>query len=223
MMRPIPRTRIKICCISSEAEARLAVRHGASALGLVSQMPSGPGVIPEALIAEIAAAVPPGIATFLLTGHQDADAIIDQHRRCRTTTIQLCDAVTPTAYETIREALPGTGIVQVIHVAGEESVAKALTASRFADALLLDSGRPELATKELGGTDRVHDWEISRRIVAESRIAVYLAGGLNAANVGGAIGTAAPFGVDLCSGVRTGGRLDEDKLTDFVEAVLDTS
>jgi len=55
-------TRVKVCCIASEAEAALAVRMGASAIGLVSRMPSGPGPISERRIREIAATVPPTVA-----------------------------------------------------------------------------------------------------------------------------------------------------------------
>ena len=85
--------KIKICCISSIDEARLAISCGASALGLVSAMPSGPGVVDEDLIAQIICTVPPPIATFLLTAQQNADAIIEQQHRCRPNTLQLVDAV----------------------------------------------------------------------------------------------------------------------------------
>src|SRR4051794_8125647 len=110
-MYPTLRPRVKICCISSVAEAQLAIRCGASALGLVSAMPSGPGVIGEELIAEIAAQVPPPIATFLLTSRQDAASIIAQQRRCRVNTIQICDSVQEGCYEELRAKLPGVSLV----------------------------------------------------------------------------------------------------------------
>ena len=121
-MQPIRTPRVKICCNESVEEAWLAIRYGASAIGLVSDMPSGPGVITEELIREIAAAVPPRIATFLLTCKQDADAIIAQQRYCRTNTIQICDRLEIEAYGELRAALPGISLVQVIHVTGEESL-----------------------------------------------------------------------------------------------------
>ena len=101
------RTRVKICCISSVAEARAAVAAGADAIGLVSAMPSGPGVIDEDLIAVIAAVVPPAIGTFLLMSKTEPAAIIAQQRRCGVNTIQLCDALDRSAYPVLREALPG--------------------------------------------------------------------------------------------------------------------
>jgi phosphoribosylanthranilate isomerase len=207
--------RVKICCISSVTEAQIAIRHGAAALGLVSAMPSGPGVIPEELITQIATTVPPGVATFLLTSLSAAPAIIAQQNRCRPNTIQLCDTVEPGCYEQLRAHLPGISLVQVIHVTGPESVDEAVALAPQVDALLLDSGNQKLAVKELGGTGRKHDWRISRQIVASVRVPVYLAGGLNPDNVAEAITQVQPFGLDICSGLRTEGRLDEEKVRRF--------
>src|ERR1044072_6703447 len=161
--------RVKVCCIASVEEARTAVECGASALGLVSEMPSGPAVISEELIAEIAARVPPPVATFLLTCRQDAASIVAQQRRCRVNTLQLCDRVPVETYAELRAELPGVSLVQVIHVGGEESFEEATTVAPHVDALLLDSGKPDLAVKELGGTGRTPDWRVSRRIVEASR------------------------------------------------------
>ena len=215
------RTRTKICCISSVAEAQAAVAAGADALGLVSAMPSGPGVIAEALIAEIAAAVPPAVGTFLLTAATEPAAVIAQQRRCGVNTIQLCDALEASAYPVLREALPGIALVQVIHVRGADSVAEAVHTAPMVDGLLLDSGDPTLSVKELGGTGRLHDWRLSRRIVAEASAPVFLAGGLNPGNVAEAIRAVRPYGVDLCTGVRSDGALDAARLTAFMDAVAD--
>jgi phosphoribosylanthranilate isomerase len=218
-MQPFQRTRIKVCCISSVAEAALAIRYGASAIGLVSAMPSGPGVIPEDRIAEIARRIPPGVATFLLTSKQNVDEIVVQQRRCLVNTLQLVDKLPGDAYRSLHAQLPGISLVQVVHIMGPASVHEALQAARHADALLLDSGNPTASVKELGGTGRVHDWTISRMIVDQSPVPVYLAGGLRAENVGSAIKEVHPFGADVCSGVRTDGALDEQLLADFMKAV----
>ena len=192
---------------------------GASALGLVSAMPSGPGVIDEALIAEIIRTVPPSIGTFLLTSRQDADAIIDQQRRCRPNTLQLVDHVAEAELVKLRRALPGIALVQVIHVTGPESIDDARAIAAHIDALLLDSGNQKLAVKELGGTGRTHDWTISRKIREACGKPLFLAGGLKPDNVAEAIAKVQPFGLDVCSGVRTDGRLDEVKLRAFCAAV----
>ena len=211
--------RVKICCIGSVDEARLAIRYGAAAVGLVSAMPSGPGIISEALIAEVAAIVPPGVASFLLTSHQAVADIVAQQRRLRVNTIQICDRLTDGTYEQLSEALPGIALVQVIHVTGEEALDEAVAVAPHVNALLLDSGNPKLKVKELGGTGRRHDWQISRRIRETVPVPVFLAGGLRPENVAEAIETVGPFGVDVCSGVRTDGRLDEAKLAAFMQAV----
>lgn len=210
---------VKICCIASVAEAWEAIHSGASALGLVSSMPSGSGVIEESLIHEIALSVPPPISTFLLTALQSADAIVEQHQCCQTTTIQLVDTVAEVELLRLRRSLPGVKLVQVIHVAGEDALGEARAVAHLVDALLLDSGNQKLAVKELGGTGRTHDWVVSRRICETVDKPVFLAGGLNASNVAQAISAVRPFGLDLCSGVRTAGNLDRSKLQDFMAQV----
>ncbi|HYW49426.1 MAG TPA: phosphoribosylanthranilate isomerase [Gemmatimonadaceae bacterium] len=211
--------RVKVCCIASIDEAHLAIAHGASALGLVSRMPSGPGPIDESLIAEIIATVPPPIATFLLTSATGAVAILDQQHRLRPTTLQLVDHVETALHHELRRALPGISLVQVVHVEDDESVDYALSVAPGVDALLLDSGRLKAAVRELGGTGRTHDWQLSRRIRDTAARPVFLAGGLRADNVADAIRTVAPFALDLCTGVRTDSALDPSKLAAFMSAV----
>ena len=213
------RPRVKICCIASLEEACLAVELGASALGLVSEMPSGPGVIPEELIAQIAAATPPGVDSFLLTSRQAAAAIIDQQRRLRVTTLQICDRLSTGAHAELRHALPGVRLVQVVHVTGPESVDEAVAVALQVDALLLDSGNPALTVKELGGTGRRHDWSLSREIRESVAIPIFLAGGLRPHNVAEAMEAVGPYGLDICTGVRSKGQLDPQKLSAFFSAV----
>ena len=218
-MFPI-RPKVKVCCIASEEEAALAVRMGASAIGLVSRMPSGPGPIPESRIRDIAQTVPPAVATFLLTCETTAKLIIEQQRFCRTTTLQLVDEVEPGVHARVREALPGISIVQVIHVRDDDALRQSIAVAPAVDAILLDSGNPSLSTKELGGTGRVHDWTLSRKIRDSVAVPVFLAGGLNPGNVAKAITQVAPFGVDACSGLRTNGNLDETKLAAFMRGAM---
>jgi phosphoribosylanthranilate isomerase len=200
-------------------EARMAIEAGASALGLVGPMPSGPGVIEDALIASIARRIPPPISTFLLTSETSVNAIIRHHRKVHTNTIQLVDTIENGSYEEIRQALPAIKIVQVIHVTGEESLDQALAIANQVDALLLDSGNPTLKVKILGGTGLKHDWRISRMIVEKGPVPVFLAGGLNPENVREAMDQVEPFGLDLCNGVRTEGKLDRFKLEAFFRSI----
>jgi len=208
--------RIKVCCIESSAEASLAVALGANALGLVSEMPSGPGVLEESQIAAIVATVPPSVETWLLTSKVEVSVIVEQQHRCRVAALQLCRDVGKKARGELKSRLPGVRLIQVVHVEEGDALARVVEAATNSDALLLDSGSK--SSGQLGGTGRVHDWAESRKIVLESSLPVFLAGGLQAANVAEAIDRVRPFAVDVCSGVRTRGQLDRTKLSAFVDA-----
>ena len=211
--------RIKICCICNVEEAQLATAYGASALGLVGHMPSGPGVISNQKISEITKSVPPMVSTFLLTSETKAGAVIDHYKKVNTSTIQIVDVLENNDYQKIKNELPHVKIVQVVHVLNDKSVAEAINVSTYVDAILLDSGNPNLITKELGGTGRTHNWDLSRKIRDQIDIPVFLAGGIDSNNVKQAIEHVQPFGVDLCSGVRTNGKLDENKLRMFFQTI----
>jgi phosphoribosylanthranilate isomerase len=213
-------TRVKICCISTIEEADMAVKYGASALGLVGKMPSGPGIISDEQIYKIVQTVPPAISTFLLTSETAVNDIIEHYTKTQTSTIQIVDKLKQGTYETIKNALPEVKIVQVIHVIDENTIDEAIEISELVDAILLDSGNPNLPIKELGGTGRVHNWNISKKIVSQVKVPVFLAGGLHADNVQQAIDAVQPFGVDLCSAVRTNNMLDPFKLEKFFNAIL---
>ncbi|MCH8024186.1 MAG: phosphoribosylanthranilate isomerase [Candidatus Marinimicrobia bacterium] len=211
--------RVKICCIGSVEEARLAIHYGAHAIGLVSHMPSGAGVIPDERIREIARSLPPAIGSFLLTSRQEPDAIIDQQRSARVNTLQLVDRMALDHLRTLREQLPGVSLVQVVHVTGPEALDEAARVAPLVDAILLDSGNPNLPVKQLGGTGRVHNWDLSAQIVRSVSCPVFLAGGLRPDNVAQAIARVQPFAVDVCSGLRPRGYLDERLLVEFMYTV----
>ena len=211
--------RVKICCINSREEAKMAIGYGASAIGLVGKMPGGPGPIEDELIKEIAQTIPPPIATFLLTSETDAQEIISHHYRTNTNTIQIVDELTDRYYQLLRKNIPNVKLVQVIHVIDDSSVEEAIALSEEVDALLLDSGNPKLKIKELGGTGRTHNWKLSRQIVEKVKVPVFLAGGLTNENIFKAIQEVQPFGIDVCSGVRTDCLLDPYKLESFFKEI----
>jgi phosphoribosylanthranilate isomerase len=213
------RTRVKICCITTPDAAALAIRYGADALGLVGPMPSGTGIIDLATARHLAAATPPPVASFLLSCATRPEELLAQARQAAPTALQIVDTVDPAAYALLRRELPALKLVQVVHVVGESTIEQALRLTGLVDALLLDSGVPGAPVPLLGGTGQVHDWSISARIVAASPVPVFLAGGLRPENVVEAIRTVRPFGVDLCTGLRTEGRLNERKLAAFMAAV----
>lgn len=213
------RTRIKVCCIESADAMATAVGQGADALGFVGPMPSGTGILRLDTARALIARVPPGIASFLLSSAVDAEQLVEEARSTGAAVLQIVDRVAPAAYATLRRALPALRIVQVVHVEGEAAIDEALEVGARVDAVLLDSGSRAGPVALLGGTGAVHDWAISREIAGRCPVPVWLAGGLTPGNVTAAIRTVHPFGVDLCTGLRTAGMLDEAKLRAFVSAV----
>jgi len=211
--------KIKICCIGSHFDAQLAADAGASCIGLVSAMPSGPGVIDEGTIAAIIEGAPSAVETVLLSSRCDYQGITEQVKKCRPDTLQLVDRVEQSVIKRLREEFTSLSIIEVLHVTGTVAQHEIQYQKSNADLLLLDSGNPALAVKQLGGTGRVHDWSTSAEIVKNSSLPVFLAGGLGQNNVEAAIKSVAPYGVDVCSGVRTEGQLDAGKLYAFVDAV----
>ena len=213
------RTPIKICCIQDEEEAQLAVACGADALGLVSEMPSGWGPIPEETIGRIAKTIPPCVTSVLLTSKSTANDIIAQQQITQCNAIQIVDAFPIEDYARLRQALPGITILQAVHVFGDESISHAQQVAPHVDGLILDTGSPHGAeVRVLGGTGLTHDWNVSAAIVQAVSTPVFLAGGLKNHNIEEAIQTTRPYGIDLCTGVRTNTKLDEDKLRAFMSA-----
>lgn len=219
MITTLPkRTRIKICCIGSREEAELAVRAGADAVGFVG-VPSSPRAIDARTIAAIVGLLPPPIATFLLTSESMASRVVQVVRATGASTVQLVKHLAPPESEELAKLLPTTRRVQVIHVENRRALDLTDAYAPHVHAFLLDSGRPSLPTPQYGGTGKVHDWSVSAEFVRRSPRPVFLAGGLSPHNIVEAITRVRPFGMDLCSGVRTEGRLDCDKLSAFVQAV----
>ena len=216
------RLRIKICCIASVEEANLAIEAGADAIGLVGDMPTGPGVIDDQTAREIAAAVPPPVGTFLLTQRTRAKDIADHVAACGTSAVQIVNHIDPGEYPSLIECLPpAVRRVQVIHVQGPEAIAMIGVYAPYVHAFLLDSGKPYEVRAELGGTGRVHDWVVSAGFVAKSKKPTFLAGGLNADNVATAVRKVRPYGLDICSGVRTDDKLSPEKLGRFMANARD--
>ncbi|MFK8004714.1 MAG: phosphoribosylanthranilate isomerase [Saprospiraceae bacterium] len=214
------KTHVKICCISSIEEAQMAIEAGASALGLVGPMPSGPGTISNEMILKISQVVAnQDVETFLLTSETTVEGIYHHYQKTKTTTIQLVDEIEKDGHARLKELLPEVKIIQVLHVLNKKTIDEAERLMYEVDALLLDSGNPNLTIKTLGGTGNIHNWEISKSIVMKSIVPVWLAGGLKPKNVQEAIATVQPYGLDLCSGVRMNGSLNRNKLLSFFDKV----
>ncbi len=211
--------RVKICCIMKSSEAQLALNQGADALGFVSHMPSGPGVLTDAAIRDLIRQLPGETDTWLLTAETQPEAILRQLDYTGATSVQLVDDAGSSTRSILHRERPDIKVVQVIHITPGKDPVPLSHWSNHADALLLDSGNPSGRQRELGGTGRTHDWDLSAKICENASIPVFLAGGLHAGNVVEALSRVKPAGIDVCSGVRTAGELDPTKLEEFMVIV----
>lgn len=202
-------TRIKICGVTSVADALLCVEAGADALGLNFYAPS-PRCVPLARAREIAAAVPPFV--FLVGVFVDEDPT--EVRRIVDTAglhiAQFHGSESPKALEEY-----GRPAIKALRIRCAEDISA--MEDFEAAAFLLDTYRKGLP----GGTGERFDWDLAREVARERRI--ILAGGLTPANVGDAIRTVRPYAVDVASGVESSpGEKDPDLVRRFVDSVRET-
>jgi phosphoribosylanthranilate isomerase len=198
---------VKICCIRSPEEAQTALSFGAAAVGLVSEMPAGPGDLALDAIRDIVASLPPEVGTFLLTSQTNVERLVEKREQTGVNTLQLWDRLASDDYERLRRSLPDVSIVQAVHVQDETALLEAQAVAPRVDAVVLDSASPEAPYRWEPAAGRTHDWSLSRRIVENLDRPVFLAGGITPGNVADAIELVRPYGVDVCSGVRTDSRL----------------
>lgn len=106
-------------------------------------------------------------------------------------------------------------VIQVVHVSPLDAPADALEFVQpgFAVALMLDSAHGPYR----GGSGVTFDWSVARETA--ERVPMFLAGGLTPENVGDAVRTVRPWGVDVASGTETDGQKDPARVRAFIEAV----
>ena len=194
-------TAFKICGITREADAGLAVSLGASALGFVL-WPGSPRHVPLARVRLIAAAIPPFVTPV--------GVFVDP------TSAEIADAAAAgIRLAQIHGKLPAASplpVLRAVHLGDNEDGLDADVGSL--EPVLLDAHDPTLH----GGTGRTVDF--ARAAAVAARRVVVLAGGLTPANVGDAIKTVRPYAVDVASGVESApGLKDHDKMRAFAKAV----
>lgn len=222
-MNIVPPIRVKICCVRTQEEAVTAVSFGAAAVGLVTSMPSGPAGLHSDAVREIVAALPPGTGSFLLTSITSVERLTELGLHTKVNTLQLWDRLRPEDYGRLRARLPGVSLVQAVHVLDDTALADAVDVAPRVDAIVLDSGNPAVPFRWEPATGRVHDWNLSRRIVDTLDRPVFLAGGITPGNVATAVQIVRPYGIDVCTGVRTNDKLDRSKLSNLFESLAKVS
>lgn len=206
--------RVKICGNRTIEEAKMAVEAGADAVGFLVGIrhDSDDSLAPETA-RDIVKHIPPFISTVVVTHLVTAKEVVDLCDRILPTTVQLHDDIVPRQIAEIRMVRPHLKLIKAIHVVGDQAMNEAKTFSPYVDAILLDSRTND----RIGGTGRIHDWDISERIVAADLKPVILAGGLTPNNISEAIAKVKPYGVDVHSGVEDeDGNRDVQKLKEFI-------
>jgi len=208
---------VKICGVRRQEDALLAAELGADAIGLlVGQKHTSPDFIFTTVAKDIARALPPSVEAVLVTHVEDLDELERLLQQSEITTVQLHSEIAPSSVEGLRGRLPHLKIFKSVSVISADSVAYPEAFEQLVDGFVLDS--INVATGQLGGTGKTHDWSVSRQIVMRySEIPIILAGGLNSENVRSAIEYVHPFGVDVNSGTKApDGFKDTRKMEEFI-------
>ncbi len=208
---------VKICGVRRQEDALLAAELGADAIGLlVGQKHTSPDFIFTTVAKDIARALPPSVEAVLVTHVEDLDELERLLQQSEIRTIQLHNEIAPSSVERLRGRLPHLKIFKSINIISADSVAYPEAFEKLVDGFVLDS--INVATGQLGGTGKTHDWSVSRQIVMRyPEIPIILAGGLNSENVRSAIEYVHPFGVDVNSGTKApDGFKDTRKMEEFI-------
>jgi phosphoribosylanthranilate isomerase len=193
---------VKICGIRRREDALIAAELGADAIGLlVGQRHNSPDFISATVARDIDRALPPSVEAVLVTHVEDIDKLERLLQESEIRTVQLHSEIAPSSVERLRGRLPHLKIFKSVSVISADSVAYPEAFAQLVDGFVLDS--INLATDQVGGTGKTHDWSVSRQIVMRyPEIPSILAGGLNSENVRSAIEQVHPFGVDVNSGTK---------------------
>jgi len=208
---------VKICGIRRQEDALIATELGADAIGLlVGQKHNSPDFVSATVARDIFRALPPSVDAVLVTHVEDVDELERLLQESEITTIQLHSEIAPSSVERLRHRLPHLKIFKSVNIISADSVAYPEAFKKLVDGFVLDS--INLATSQVGGTGKTHDWSVSRQIVMRyPEVPIILAGGLNSENVRSAIERVRPFGVDVNSGTKAAdGFKDPRKIEAFI-------
>ncbi len=203
-------TKVKVCGITCPEDLFAAVEEGCDALGFVVGVPASPRNLDVLTAKKLISRVPVFMTSVLVTVWRSQQFLA-----------QLCESLQPDAVQIHGKSfLPRTMLGEVV---ANVDLIRAVNVSSYVlereeaitgyDAVLGDSESQE----KYGGTGRVHDWTMSRRIRDKLKVPFILAGGLTPENVTVAISTVKPYAVDVSTGVESSpGRKDRTKMSRFV-------
>lgn len=201
--------RVKICGITTPADALLCVELGADAIGLNFYPESRRAISPFAA-RKILGKLSPFVTPVGVFVNWAPEAVIALSQALRLAFAQLHGDETPRTVADIAKKMP---VIKALRL-GKGSALPPFAKYRGASAFLLDAAR----AGEFGGTGQTTDWPLAHKAAFSHR--VILAGGLTPENVADAIAAVRPYAVDVASGVEScPGKKDPGKLRAFFEQV----
>jgi phosphoribosylanthranilate isomerase len=202
-------TKVKVCGMTSLADAEHAASHGAWAIGLIHHRDS-PRYVEPAVAEEIGGALKRRCEVAGVFVNSTLDEVIDAAERENLTLLQFHGEEGP-SFCTEAARRTGAKVIKAMRVVSAADV-RAAEAFRT-DFHLFDGYWHGIH----GGTGKSFDWDLVAK--RRSKIPMVLAGGLTAENVADAIERVCPFAVDVVSGVEAEpGRKDHAKVEAFLEA-----
>jgi len=215
----IPVPRIKICGMKDRISVRMAVRYGADAVGFITEVPvNTPRKIGRETARDLVASTPPFVTSVMVCMPDDLEQAMELIEYVRPDAVQIHSSMAVEELNQIKEA-SRMKLIKTVHIDQDTDIGNTLAyisqLEHIVDAILLDTK----IDGKTGGTGTVHDWTISKNVIAGSSLPVILAGGLKPGNVAEAVRTVRPYAVDAASGVETDGTKDEDKVMTFIQQV----
>jgi phosphoribosylanthranilate isomerase len=193
------KTKVKICGITNEEDALKASILGANYLGFLVEIDFAEDKVTRKQAKDIIRKLPLEVEPVFVTYLKKAKPIIEIAKEIKPSIIQLHNDISLEEIGKIRIKLPKIKLTKSISVIDENSIGEAKKYEKYVDFILLDTK----SGKRKGGTGKVHNWDISRKIVKSVNKKVFLAGGLNPDNVLEAIKKVKPYAVDTNSGVKS--------------------
>ena len=213
--------KVKICGISNEIDAFLAIKNGADAIGFVM----GGKVLPVEVepyaqyVREAIKKFPEGVDSFLVTHYLNSDDILDLSNYIKCTGIQISEDIDLQEVIKVRNNT-NKKIIKTIVSNDEEAERKLKMYEPYCDYFLLDSRDMGYT----GGTGKENNWDLCSKLIKQTSKPCFIAGGLNPENLENAIKETNPYAVDVSTGISCYSnrylrkdRKDEDKIKRFIE------
>jgi phosphoribosylanthranilate isomerase len=204
---------VKICGLTREEDLAVAMNMGADAVGFLVGVPESPRNLTLKRAKKLLSSVPVFVDKVVVTPSKSFEWLLEVNNMLKPSAIQIHGKKIDS--KKIEESIQDTMLIKTIYVTESTLNEKTIKDLKKFDAILLDS----FSKNQYGGTGKVHDWKLSRKIKeALEPIPVILAGGLTPNNVKEAILTVKPYAVDVASGIEINpGIKDHKKIKAFIE------